>query len=839
MGQFSPDTSSYDSAVYKISKFFDRYYNNDFKTNEEFINEYHDLLSQVRSAASGVISEYSPIIKGQPPTSQQMLKYSADISADSNIIAKQVDYLSAKTVSSYNLFASEIEKESSFLERINSKVKVLQLYSKSSSDDIYYYGDSFDNSENIDTTQSYTMPLAVTTDGYLSLPVATGVRWSPENAYIKEKDSSGNIISNGIIGNSHSAYYAGSTLSPSLPSSQIEYKYYFENNNVSDIRTALRDNSPNTYFEYEKLNVSNLNGSDFDYEFKYKNIINNQNTLISWNNADNTPLKMAVVLEKNNPYQANSVTITPFFGYDETSVSTVKVTKVEVETVDSSQLSIENVLNSPIYIGSSVVPSDVSNIESYFFKNAVVKFSERRVKRITIYFEQATSAPTTIKHVYWKVSNVRQNYSFTLAESVKLIRNNLPLNQGTTSNRFVWSQNSRFNPNLILTDPLVSNITGIDNSINELVSPISNPVYTKISTLSSKNVSISGKKDVNFDYYVMKALDRRTGNYVYINSPEENGFGIGLKSISPEALINELRAKPEGATPYKDWWPATLKLSGDAAVGDNTIRFISETDINDPKYDTVLKPYATTPNYSPATPLSYYGITEEIYQWWRLKHRLTGVEKLNKTDPPATPSYFLGGNYNLSNSQIIAEKMQMTLKPDLIFSVALNKSYEILKDGEIYNNQRLQVKRWSMGIRDISIENEIYQNAAEIISKPFNFPYPVEYLMLYSDYSLPLNMKEDIFEDNTTPIAYYISVNDGVTWLRISPVEDPFNQSIPEIYAFNQKASTDTRVPGVAYVQTDGNINSVRVKIELRRPSTTNGTPLVNYYQLAARVKRS
>jgi hypothetical protein len=52
---------------------------------------------------------------------------------------------------------------------------------------------------------------------------------------------------------------------------------------------------------------------------------------------------MAVVLENNNPYQANSVTITPFFGYDETSVSTVKVTKVEVETFDNSQLSIENV----------------------------------------------------------------------------------------------------------------------------------------------------------------------------------------------------------------------------------------------------------------------------------------------------------------------------------------------------------------------------------------------------------------------------------------------------------------------------------------------------------------
>lgn len=839
MGQFSPDTSSYDSAVYKISNFFDRYYNNQFKTNEEFINEYHNLLSEVKNAASGVISTYNPIIKGQPPTSLQMIKFSSDITADSVVLAKQIDYLSAKTVSSYNLFTSEIEKESSFLERINSKIKILQLYSRSSSDDIYYYGDSFDNSENVDTTQAYTVPLAVTVDGFLSLPVATGVRWNADSAYIKNKDSNGNTISNGFIGNSHSVYLVNPPQGNQLPASNPEYKYFFENNNVFDITTALKDNSPNTYFEYEKLNVSNLNGSDFDYEFKFKNTINNQDTLISWNNADDSPLKMAVVLEKNNPYQANSVTVTPFFGYDERSVSSFKVTKIEVESLDSSQPSIENILSEPIYIGSSVVPTDYANFDKYFFRKAVVKFSERRVKRITIHFEQSQSFPATIKHVYWKVSNVRQNYSFTVSEGIKLIRNNIPLDQTSTSTRSVWSQNTRFNPNLVLTDPLLSEVSGIDNSISRLVSPLSNPVYTKISTTSSANVSISGKKEVNFDYYLMKVLDKRTNKYVYINSPEENAYGIGLTTINAEGLRNELRAKPQGATPYLDWWPATLKISGDETIGDNTVRFISSVNINNPSYDPILRPYATTPNYSPATPLSYYNISEEIFEWWRLKYRLTGVEKLRKTDPPATPSYFLGGNYNLLDSEIIAEKSQLTLKPQLNYNISLNKSYEILKNGEIYNNQRLNVKRWSMGIRDISIENEIYQNTAQIISKPFNFPYPIEYLMLYSQYSLPVNIQEDIFEENIQPILYYISVNDGVTWLPISPVEDPFNQNMPEIYAFNQKVSTDTRVPGVAYVDSGGDVNSVRVKIQLRRPSSSNVTPLVDYYEIAAKVKRS
>ena len=171
MAQFSPNTSAYDSAVFKISKFFDRYYNNEFKTHEDFIQEYQSLLNDVENAASGVITKYNPLIKGQPPRSAQMIKFSTDMSADSAIVGRQIDYLAAKAVSSYNLFGSEIEKESNSLERINSKIKVLQLYSKSSSDDIYYYGDSFDNFEKVDTTARYNLPIASVTDGFMNLPV--------------------------------------------------------------------------------------------------------------------------------------------------------------------------------------------------------------------------------------------------------------------------------------------------------------------------------------------------------------------------------------------------------------------------------------------------------------------------------------------------------------------------------------------------------------------------------------------------------------------------------------------------------------------------------------------
>jgi hypothetical protein len=111
--------------------------------------------------------------------------------------------------------------------------------------------------------------------------------------------------------------------------------------------------------------------------------------------------------------------------------------------------------------------------------------------------------------------------------------------------------------------------------------------------------------------------------------------------------------------------------------------------------------------------------------------------------------------------------------------------------------------------------------------------------MLNSEYFIPAEYASQQINQNNRYLSYYISIDDGGEWLPISPVEDPFNQSIPEIYAFGQNASAETRIPGVAYVLNTPNITSVRVKIQIERPSFVSGTPIVKSYQLAAKVKRS
>jgi len=766
----------------------------------------------------------SQLQNGQPPRSAHLSKYATDISADSAVVSKQIDYLSSKTISTFNLFSSEIEKESNFLERINSKIKVLQLYSKSSSEDIYYYGDSFDNFDNVDTSAKYDLPLASTVDGFLSLPIVNSSVWAIDSVSIIDKDENGNQLSNGFLGNSHMAIQSTTATTQALANTASSYKYLFEGGkSLNNVASAYRDKNPDTYFEYEKLNVTNTKGTSQDYEFQYKNKINNQNLIYQWNNSDNTPLRLVLEVSKRGSAPANSISITPFFGYDEINITPIKITSIVIETIDSGFDPKEEILSSSIVVGPTAIPTSVTDSNNFFFKKAVIKFAERNVSKITVKIEQSSSAGVAIKHAYWTVASVIPNYYFSATDYASFGQDNQPVPEN------IWSGSSRFNPSLIYNKSTISSITGVESSLDRLIPSISNPTEITGGSDLSRRVTISGVQDVPVTYYVMKAFDKKKNKYVYVES---------IKTLEPDEFANEIKQVPAGKTPYVDWWPASSKIIGYDTPGGSARAFYSASNINDPKYDAILRPFFANPNYVPATP--GYGVTSDVYEWWALKYKMTGVEKNSAFMGTSTPSYYLGERYNITEAQIIPEQFQKITKPQVRYNINLNKNYEIIRDGDKIDDQTVAAKRWSIGLRDVSVGNELYNTSAEIISKPFNFPYPVEYLMLYSDYSIPVAEMANEFSEQTEFISYYISVEgkDG-PWLPISPVENPFNSNIPEIYSFSKNISSELRLPGIAYVDINSEVNSVRVRIKIRKPNMLNGTPLINYYQLAAKVKRA
>jgi len=159
MAQLSTNTVFYDQIIKKIQEFISKYKNNKTASYSEIAEAYSLLVSEINKYSLTQISRYNPIIKGEPPSSEKINKFIQSVSDDLNIIAKQLDYQTGMIVSIFNMFNSEIEKELRFTNRLKSKVNILNAYSNSPGTDLFYFADSFDNLDFIDTAASENLPL--------------------------------------------------------------------------------------------------------------------------------------------------------------------------------------------------------------------------------------------------------------------------------------------------------------------------------------------------------------------------------------------------------------------------------------------------------------------------------------------------------------------------------------------------------------------------------------------------------------------------------------------------------------------------------------------------------
>lgn len=832
-----------------MSKFFDKYHRKEFKNNQEFISQYHALLNEVFDSLGKTITQYNPVYKGQPPTSSQFLKFSRDLRADSSIVGKQIDFLAAKVVNMQNLFSSEILKEQNSFSKIQAKTKVLQLYSKSFSEDIHYLGDDFRNSENTETGLPYDYALASVVDGSLTLPlVALGSKWSadPSKINIVKTDVAGRIVSTGFVGNSKMASYEpkeSTKREEEALKNPANYVYYGEKrlgiNKLSSIIDKDLENSP-TYFEYEKYNVSNLNTQDFQYEFQYLSQISNQYQYIDWNKSTDEPLQMVLELGRRSPQYANQISITPFFGYDEVNVNPLAVSSVEVQyedpekgiLEDGNKYSTEEILENEILIGPTVIPMNERDANRFFFKKAVIKFSERKVKKITIVFRQYMFSGVKIKHVYYRVASVLGSLRVSpsafssgsdaakFADSIRSFK---------TDN--IFTKDTRFSPLQITNTHNLTNVKGVDAIYRSLIPSVENPMAPSLSSVSNVNLQLTGETELNLPYYVMKVFDKRQNKEVLL-APGDNVRGASFLSKEDSDRLRTAPADWPSSSPYYRSYSTVAGVDLDKPQ--DALKWVipESSKFTDPNDQNLLKLHEkakASPDYA-ASP-EYKSIPDVFKDWWNVRSALTDTSGLNT----------LGSRYRLDPNKISSSAQQITLKTEAFYNIRVKKEYEILADGQKYGpkDDILNVKRWAIGIKDIYVGAESYQDYAQWISKPHIFPYPIEYLMLRSNHHIPKEIESIKMSGNERYISYYISVDDGQKWYPISPIEEPFSSFVPEIFAFNQNTKGDLRLPGVHYLDLDFDPNSVRVKIILQKPYSANTTPVIKNYQLAARIKRA
>ena len=466
MTQLSANLLSYQQLLIKVSRLISIVNSTGIFSKEEIASEYSNILTEVQEQIGAPLTQYDPFIKGEPPISSKINLFFDGCSTDLNTIASQVDLLNAKSISIFNLFSTEIENEKRFSERIASKSKILQMYSRSPADDIFYVGDSFDNDDLIDYSKIQAGLNPLIKNGVMTLPVSATQKWNANAAKV--------LSSGGFIGNSHQVTKAIDSEESS------EYKYIYQNSSTLNNLTSLKDSNPLTYFEYEALNVDKSRPTPQpsiparENEFKYiKSEFSSSNTsesdLIDWSTHNTTdPLVLDLELTSPSSPVANSIDITPYFG----SMKYVEVTSVLVYGKDGVS---QEALDAPIYIGSSLVPLNLQMAKSYFYSKATIRFAERRVFKIQVSFKQPEYSNVEIQHVYWKPTSSNINNPFVNLE--------------------------RFNPDALNKDIYEK----VEYNKYSLLPTVSNPTeYSKLGqAFKSVDVSIK-KKPVARKFYVIE-----------------------------------------------------------------------------------------------------------------------------------------------------------------------------------------------------------------------------------------------------------------------------------------------------------------------------------------------
>ena len=488
MAQISANTLTYDQIYLKIREFYSKELQNQFVSNQQRLQEYKKLVTDLYESLGAPMTTFEPFINGEPPVSAKFNKYSQALGQDLAVISKQIDYLNAKIVNAFNLFNQEIDTEKKYFERVASKAKILQMYSQAPAEDITYIGDSFDNEDQVDVAKISLGLNSHIENGALTLPILRTRPW-----YVKVA-SIDTVESNGFLGNDHQVF-------KDINADQSEvYKYIYINNPGISSITAIPDSNALTYFEYEGLNVDRTSNSDADVnlvsedEFSYladKKVLPNktEGTLVNWSNFNlDNPLKLSMIFQASASTLVNTLTISPYFG----SMNLVKVTSIKATLRNGD---IQEILAGPLYIGSSFTPLNLQVSELYYYNQAVLRFAEVYAQKFEITFEQDNYNDIEIHHAYWK-----PNYQ---------------VNTGSDSPFYGLS---RFSPGALSRDAYEL----IEYDRYDLVPPVTTPNQFKNIDKISKTVKVRLKKKqetfegyvITFDVSTSKFLVK-TKNYFY------------------------------------------------------------------------------------------------------------------------------------------------------------------------------------------------------------------------------------------------------------------------------------------------------------------------------------
>jgi hypothetical protein len=217
--------------------------------------------------------------------------------------------------------------------------------------------------------------------------------WQPKSVQVIEGKS------NGFLGNNHTVYAQKDT--------ESNYTYSYQDNPSSGLLANIIDSNPLTYFEYEKISIDreeilSRGAKDYEFTYSYQDFSNNAKSIKykSWiNYEEKDPLKLVLSIRSDRPQKANTISIVPFWGTDQTPGAQIKVTRVVAVDQQSKEV---DLIDEPIYVGNVEIPMNLESSKNYVYDKIKISFLEILTSEIQVYIEQCDFLNVNIKHLFWK-----------------------------------------------------------------------------------------------------------------------------------------------------------------------------------------------------------------------------------------------------------------------------------------------------------------------------------------------------------------------------------------------------------------------------------------------------
>lgn len=157
-----------------------------------------------------------------------------------------------------------------------------------------------------------------------------------------------------------------------------------------------------------------------------------------------------------------------------------------------------------------------------------------------------------------------------------------------------------------------------------------------------------------------------------------------------------------------------------------------------------------------------------------------------------------------------------------------------------WKEPQFDIIRYGLGIKDIIATQFTYTPVSEFISVAWRSPKTIRKVTLIADQSIP-----PVFPAGGDYIEYYVKpeIKDS-SWVRINPLDTPtkYNANgkiVPRIITFNADRPVNANLEQ-AYIQTEEEVRSIRLKVIFKRPNTIEGedtdadsyTPVLRSYRL-------